>query len=130
LIEWIPEDEKYHIVHHLKQKLLKVLCLDFCKLHEQLPFSEPASFTKNMHILTLKTCIKMRKFSIFICEVLIRKMYWLVKDVTRYLFTLLRSISFITFCCWKATHKLQNTIWVHIFLTKSRDRTTKTDLVE
>jgi hypothetical protein len=50
-------------VHHLKQKPLKVLCLDFCKLHEQLPFSEPASFTKNIHIFTLKTCLKMRKFS-------------------------------------------------------------------
>jgi len=34
---WLPEDEKYHIVHHLKQKLQRVLSLDLCKLYEQFP---------------------------------------------------------------------------------------------
>lgn len=44
MVDQIPEDEKYHIVHHLKQKPLRVLSLDLCKLYEQLPSSKPTSF--------------------------------------------------------------------------------------
>lgn len=48
-IAGIPEDVKYHIVHHLKQKPLRVLSLNLCIMYQQLPSSGPANVVLPEH---------------------------------------------------------------------------------